>query len=497
MTENYTEQTAEQKSLIGKLLRFCLTNKLVVGLIVLFVIGVGIYVAPFDWNLGGFPRNPVPTDAIPDIGENQQIVFTEWMGRSPQDIEDQITYPLTVSLLGVRGVKTIRSFSMFGFSSVYIIFKENVPFDESRWSILEKLNSFPAGTLPEGVQPALGPDSTALGQIYWYTLEGRNSNGKPAGGWDLEELRSTQDWYVRYALLSADGVSEDASVGGFVREYQIDVDPDAMRAYNVTLPEIYAAVKGSNIDVGAKSIEVNRVEYFIRGIGFIKSVDDIENSVIKVNDNVPISIKNVAKVSLGPALRRGALDKDGAEAVGGVVVARYGENPLAVIKNVKKKIEDISAGLPAKVIIDNSKVTTDEVRNFAQSNGFDAYKNDDSLNQEAWLKFLRSSPKNKWPEWADISQVTIVPFYDRTGLIYETLGTLNDALAQEILITCIVVILTGNALTKQYSYRRNASPCCSIMLYRNEILPCRCEHSRIVRYSDCNRNYCRYGNCYM
>jgi Cu(I)/Ag(I) efflux system membrane protein CusA/SilA len=394
MTENYAELTPEQKSLVGKLLRFCLTNKLVVGLIVLFVIALGIYVAPFDWNLGGLPRDPVPTDAIPDIGENQQIVFTEWMGRSPQDVEDQISYPLTISLLGVPGVKTIRSYSFFGFSSIYIIFKENVDFYWSRSRVLEKLNSLPAGTLPEGVQPALGPDATALGQIYWYTLEGRDLEGKPAGGWDLEELRTIQDWYVRYALLSADGVSEVASVGGFVREYQIDVDPDAMRAYNVTLPEVYAAVKGSNIDVGAKSIELNRVEYFIRGIGFIKHVEDVENSVIKVNDNVPISIKDVATVTLGPALRRGALDKDGAEAIGGVVVARYGENPLAVIKNVKKKIEEISAGLPKKTLPDGT-----------------------------------------------VSKVTVVPFYDRTGLIYETLGTLNDALIQEILITCIVVIL--------------------------------------------------------
>jgi Cu(I)/Ag(I) efflux system membrane protein CusA/SilA len=394
MTENYTEFTPEQKSLVGRLLRFCLTNKLVVGLIVLFVIALGIYVAPFDWELGGFPRDPVPTDAIPDIGENQQIVFTEWMGRSPQDVEDQISYPLTISLLGVPGVKTIRSYSFFGFSSIYIIFKEKIDFYWSRSRVLEKLNSLPAGTLPEGVQPALGPDATALGQIFWYTLEGRNPEDKPAGGWDLEELRTIQDWYVRYALLSADGVSEVASVGGFVREYQIDVDPDAMRAYNVTLPEIYAAVKGSNVDVGAKSIELNRVEYFIRGIGFIKRVEDIENSVIKVNENVPISIKNIGTVTLGPALRRGALDKDGAEAVGGVVVARYGENPLAVIKNVKQKIEEISAGLPKKTLPDGT-----------------------------------------------VSKVTVVPFYDRTGLIYETLGTLNDALIQEILITCIVVIL--------------------------------------------------------
>ncbi len=440
MTENYTELTVEQKSVVGKLLRFCLTNKLVVALLVLFVVVTGIYVAPFDWQFWGLSRNPVPTDAIPDIGENQQIVFTEWMGRSPQDVEDQISYPLTVSLLGVPGVKTIRSYSFFGFSSIYIIFKEDVEFYWSRTRVLEKLNSLPAGWLAEGVQPVLGPDATSLGQVYWYTLEGRDPQGNPTAGWDLEELRTIQDWYVRYAFLSADGVSEVASVGGFVREYQVDIDPDAMRAYNVTLPEIYTAVKASNIDVGAKSIELNRTEYFIRGIGFIKSVEDIENSVIKVNDNVPISIKQIGTVALGPALRRGALDKDGAEAVGGVVVARYGDNPLAVIKNVKQKIKEISSGLSAKVVIDNSKVSPEEVRAFARANGFQAYL-DTQINHKAWLNYLRTTPPEQWPSWANISQVTVVPFYDRTGLIYETLGTLNDALAQEILITCIVVIL--------------------------------------------------------
>ena len=440
MTDNYLEPTPEQRSLVGRLLRFCLTNKLVISLMVLFIIAAGFYVAPFDWHLGGIERNPVPVDAIPDIGENQQIVFTEWMGRSPQDVEDQISYPLTISLLGVPGVKTIRSYSFFGFSSIYIIFKENVDFYWSRSRVLEKLNSLPAGTLPEGVQPALGPDATALGQIFWYTLEGRDPDGNPAGGWNLEELRTVQDWYVRYGLLAADGVSEAASVGGFVREYQIDVDPDAMRAYGVTLPEIYAAVKGSNIDVGAKSIELNKGEDFIRGIGFIKTVGDIENSVIKVNENVPISIKNVATVTLGPALRRGALDKDGAEAVGGVVVARYGENPLAVIKNVKKKIAEISPGLPSKVVIDDSMVGPEDVRQFAQTHGFQGYK-EDQLNQDAWKEYLKGTPKEQWPQWATISQVTVVPFYDRTGLIYETLGTLNEALIQEILITCIVVIL--------------------------------------------------------
>ena len=441
MSERFSEElTAEQKSLMGRLQLFCLTNKLVVALVVLFAIGWGIIVAPFDWEVGGLMRRPVPVDAIPDIGENQQIVFTAWMGRSPQDVEDQISYPLTVSLLGVPGVKTIRSYSFFGFSSIYIIFKENIDFYWSRSRVLEKLNSLPAGTLPADVQPALGPDATALGQIYWYTLEGRDPQGKPCGGWDLEELRTIQDWYVRYGLLAADGVSEVASVGGFVREYQIDVDPDAMRAYNVSFADVYGAVKASNIDVGAKTIELSRVEYFIRGVGFIKQISDIEDSVIKVVDNVPVLVKDVATVTQGPALRRGALDKEGAEAVGGVIVARYGDNPLAVIKNVKKKIAEISPGLPSKVHIDFSQVTADEIRRYGQEHDFESY-NGAEVNQDAWLAHLREIPAENWPKWATISQVNVIPFYDRAGLIYETLGTLQSALSEEILITIIVVIL--------------------------------------------------------
>lgn len=393
--EHVSAKKTDNGSWIAKLIRFCLEMKIVVFLFVLVVVAWGIMVAPFDWNLGGLPRDPVPVDAIPDIGENQQIVFTEWMGRSPQDVEDQITYPLTVSLLGIPGVKTIRSYSMFGFSTIYIIFKEDVDFYWSRSRVLEKLNSLPAGTLPAGVQPALGPDATALGQVFWYTLEGRDPEGNPTGGWDLDELRSIQDWYVRYALLSADGVSEVASVGGFVKEYQIDVDPDAMRAHRVTLQDVFGAVKASNVDVGARTIEVNKVEYVIRGLGFVRSLRDLEETVVAVRDRVPIRVKDVAHVTLGPALRRGALDKEGAEAVGGVVVVRYGDNPLAAIKNVKKKIAEISPGLPKKTLPDGT-----------------------------------------------VSQVTIVPFYDRTGLIYETLGTLNRALYEEILVTVIVILLT-------------------------------------------------------
>ena len=388
---------------MGRILGFCIYNKLVVGLVAAFIILWGIYVAPFDWEFKGFPRSPVAVDAIPDIGENQQIVFTDWPGRSPQDVENQITYPLTTALLGIPDVKTIRSNSMFGFSSIYIIFEEFSAFEKlfegkdfywTRSRVLEKLSSLPAGTLPAGVQPMLGPDATGLGQIFWYTLEGRDEDGKPTGGWDLEELRTIEDWQVRQKLRSAIGASEVASIGGFVRQYQIDVDPDAMRAFSVRLEDVFEAVMKSNIDVGAQTIELNRVEYLIRGIGFIKGIEDIENTVIKVSDNVPVQIKHVAKVSLGPQVRLGALDKAGAEVVGGVVVARYKSNPLEVIKNVKKKIEEISPGLPSKTLADGT-----------------------------------------------VSKVTIVPFYDRTGLIYETLGTLNDALYQEILVTVIVIVI--------------------------------------------------------
>jgi len=384
----------EARTPVERVIRFCLQNRLVVFLLLLMFVGWGILVAPFDWDLRGVERNPVPVDAIPDIGENQQIVFTDWMGRSPQDVEDQITYPLTVAMLGIPGVKSIRSFSMFGFSTIYIIFNENVEFYWSRSRILEKLNSLPSGTLPPSVQPALGPDATALGQVFWYTLEGQDEHGNPTGGWDLNELRSIQDWYVRYGLTSTEGVSEVASVGGFVQEYQVDVDPDAMRAYGVGLQEVFNAVKMSNVDVGARTMEINKVEYVIRGLGFIKDINDIERSVIKETEGVPITVEQVARVSIGPALRRGALDKEGAEVVGGVVVVRYGDNPLAAIQKVKEKIREISPGLPQKTLSDGT-----------------------------------------------VSQVRIVPFYDRTGLIYETLGTLNTALIEEILVTIVVVLL--------------------------------------------------------
>jgi len=435
------QQTTEQKSAIGKLIRFCLENKLVVGLFMVAIILAGMLVAPFEWKVGGLQRYPVPVDAIPDIGENQQIVFTQWMGRSPQDVEDQISYPLTVSLLGIPGIKTIRSYSMFGFSTIYIIFKEDVEFYWSRTRVLEKLNSLPAGTLPAMVQPTLGPDATALGQIYWYTLEGRDLDGNPTGGWGPDELRTVQDWYARYWLLSADGVAEVGSIGGYVKEYQVDVDPDAMRAYGVTLDQIYHAVMSANIDVGAKTLEINRTEYFIRGIGFIKDLEDIRSSVVKVgDDNVPVLVEHVAKVALGPATRRGALDKGGASVVGGVVVARYGDNPLAVINNVKAKVGETREALPAKVLIDEDIASRETIEAYAQANSLDTFDGREE-SQKAWLAHLRSTSRDTWPAWATISKVTVVPFYDRTGLIYETLGTLNESIAQEILVTIIVVLI--------------------------------------------------------
>lgn len=380
--------------MLNRSIKFLIENKLVAVLLLALFIGWGTVNAPFNWDTGFLPSDPVAVDAIPDIGENQQIVFTKWDGRSPQDIEDQITYPLTSSLLGIPGVKTIRSSSMFGFSSIYVIFEEDVEFYWSRSRILEKLNSLPSNLLPEGVNPALGPDATGLGQIFWYTLEGRDADGNVTGGWDLQELRSIQDYYVKYGLSSASGVAEVASIGGYVQEYQVDVNPELMRQYNIGLNQVVKAVKNSNQDIGAQTLEINQAEYLVRGLGYVKSVEDIENAVVTSADFTSIKIKDIGKVTLGPAARRGILDKEGAEVVGGVVVARYGANPMEVITNVKAKINELKGGLPSKVLADGRT-----------------------------------------------SQLTVVPFYDRTELIVETLDTLNEALTLEILITILVIII--------------------------------------------------------
>ena len=380
--------------MLNKSIKFFLDHKIFAYLLLAVLLLWGLQAIPLKTNSSWVGSNPVAIDAIPDIGENQQIVFTKWTGRSPKDIEDQITYPLTTSLLGIPGVKTIRSSSMFGFSSIYVIFDEDIDFYWSRSRILEKLNSLSDNMLPQGVSPTLGPDATALGQIFWYTLEGRDEQGRPTGGWDLNELRSIQDYYVKYGLSSAQGVSEVASIGGFVQEYQIDVDPEALKVYSVGLSDVVRALQQSNRDVGAQTLEINNVEYLVRGLGYVTSLEDLEDAVVRSDAYTSIRVKDIAKVSLGPSERRGILDKEGAEAVGGVVIARYGANPLEVIKDVKTKIEELSPGLPTKVLEDGT-----------------------------------------------VSRLTVVPFYDRTGLIYETLDTLSLALILEVLITILIVVV--------------------------------------------------------
>ncbi|QKX04250.1 efflux RND transporter permease subunit [Aquimarina sp. TRL1] len=380
--------------MLNKGIKFLIENKLIAFLFLIFFVGWGLVHAPFDGKITFLPSDPVAVDAIPDIGENQQIIYTVWKGRSPKDIEDQITYPLTTSLLGIPGVKTVRSSSMFGFSTIYVIFDEKIEFYWSRSRILEKLNSLPSGLLPEGVSPSLGPDATGLGQIFWYTIEGRDSKGEVTGGWDLHEIRKVQDYFIKYALSGVEGVSEVASIGGYVQEYHIDIDPELMKQYNVQLDQVANVVKQSNQESGIQTLEINKVEYIVRGLGYVKSIEDIENTVIRSEGYTPIRIKDIAKVSLGPASRRGILDKEGAEVVGGVVVSRFGANPMQVIKNVKEKINEIAQGLPVKTLKDGRE-----------------------------------------------SQLTIVPFYDRSTLIAETLDTLKEALTLEILITILVIVI--------------------------------------------------------
>lgn len=333
--------------------------------------------------VGGYCALTVPIDAIPNIGENQVIVFTEWPGRSPKDVEDQVTYPLSVALLTVPHAQSVRGKSMFGYSFVQITFADGTDFYWARSRVLERLGTAIA-SLPQGVTPTLGPDATALGQVYYYVLEG-------PPGMNLAELRTLQDYVVRYELQSVQGVSEVASVGGYVRQYQIEVNPDALRFHDIPLERLLAAVKDSNIDVGAKTVESGGMEYIIRGRGFIgqnkdveQSLADIEKTVVLSRDGVPVRIRDLAQVQLGPDFRSGAIDLNGTEAVGGIVVMRFGENPRDVIQRVREKIEQIEPSLKG---------------------------------------------------------VKVLPVYDRTGLIDETVATLTEALQQELVITAVVIVL--------------------------------------------------------
>jgi Cu(I)/Ag(I) efflux system membrane protein CusA/SilA len=352
---------------IERVIEWSIRNRFVVVAAFVVVVAAGIYAVV-----------NAPVDAIPDLSENQVIVFTDWMGRSPREIEDQVTYPLSVNLQGLAGVKVVRSSSEFNFSMVDVIFEDGVDFYFARQRVLERL-ALASTFLPPGVVPYLAPDATALGQIFWYTVEGR--------GVDPGRLRAIQDWYVRYQLNAVPGVAQVASVGGSPIEYQVDVDPQKLRAYGVTLGEVYAALARSNSAVGGRVIHQGGAEYPIRGIGWFETLDDVRDVVVKADPRTgtPVCVSNVATVALGPQFRRSVLEKDGDEVTGGVVMMRYGENPLEVTRRVKAKIEALAPGLP------------DGVR--------------------------------------------IVPFYDRTRLIRGAIGTLAGVLEHEMLIASVAVLL--------------------------------------------------------
>ncbi|NUM52020.1 MAG: efflux RND transporter permease subunit [Candidatus Hydrogenedentes bacterium] len=351
--------------MIESIIEFSCRNKAIVIIGWLAVAGYGIYITV-----------NTPVDAIPDLSENQVIVFTDWMGRSPKEIEDQITYPLSVNLQGLAGVKAVRSSSEFNFSMINIIFDDSVDFYFARTRVLERLalaNTF----LPQGVIPYLAPDATALGQIFWYTVEGDNQ--------DLGTLRAIQDWYVRYQLNAVPGVAQVSSVGGMPQEYQVDITPERLRAYNVTLGQIYSAIEKSNSAVGGRVVQKGNAEYLIRGVGWIESIEDIRNTVVTVRNSVPVLVSDVATVQMGPEFRRSVLEKDGHEVVGGVVMMRYGENPLEVTRAIKDKIRQLQTGMPAGV--------------------------------------------------------SIVPFYDRTQLIEGAIHTVTRILEHEIVIAAVAILL--------------------------------------------------------
>ncbi len=319
--------------MLEKLIDWSIQNKFLVMLATVFFIVGGTYT-----------MFKTPIDAIPDLSDVQVIVFTEYPGQAPQVVEDQVTYPLTTQMLAVPGAKVVRGYSFFGFSFVYIIFEDGTDLYWARSRVLEYLN-YAAGRLPPGVTPALGPDATGVGWVYEYVLESDKH--------DLQQLRSIQDWYLRYELTSVPGVSEVASIGGYVKQYQVEVDPDKLLAYHITIPQIKRAIQRSNNDVGGRLVEMAETEFMVRGLGYIKSVKDLENVVVGTDRRgTPILLRDLAKVHLGPELRRGLAELDGeGEAVGGVVVMRFGDNALKTIEGVKKKLEQLQAGLPEGVRI--------------------------------------------------------------------------------------------------------------------------------------------------
>lgn len=321
--------------MVQKLIGLALRNRLIVLLAAAGMFGWGIY---------SVKQNPI--DAIPDLSENQVIVFTEWMGRSPQVIEDQVTYPLVSNLQGIPRIRNIRGSSMFGMSFVYVIFEDNVDIYWARTRVLERLN-FAQRLLPQGITPTLGPDGTGVGHIYWYHLD--------APKMDLGEQRALQDWYVKFALQTVPGVAEVASFGGFEKQYQLVIDPVKLQYYNVSLMDVMNKVKANNNDVGGRKFEMADMAYIIRGLGYIKNKEDIENIALGNYNGIPVRVRDVGSVQMGGDLRLGIFDMDGkGEVVGGIVVMRYNENADRVIKAVKAKIKEVEKGLPEGVTLKTS-----------------------------------------------------------------------------------------------------------------------------------------------
>ena len=316
--------------MVQKIIDISLKNRYIV-----LLLAIGLFV----WGISAIKKNPI--DAIPDLSENQVIVFTEWMGRSPQVMEDQVTYPLVSNLQGVPKVKNIRAASMFGMSFVYVIFEDDVDVYWARTRVLERLN-YAQRLLPQGVTPALGPDGTGVGHIFWYHLD--------APKMDLGEQRALQDWYVKFALQTVPGVAEVASYGGFEKQYQLVVDPVKLQYYNISLMDVMNKVKANNNDVGGRKFEMSDMAYIIRGLGYVKNKEDIENIALGNYNGIPVSVKDIGQVQMGGDLRLGIFDADGnGEVVGGIVVMRYGENADQVIKAVKEKLKDVEKGLPEGV----------------------------------------------------------------------------------------------------------------------------------------------------
>src|SRR3990172_1469608 len=322
--------------MLKKIIELSVNNKLLIILFTLFAVG---------WGIWAVYRTPL--DAIPDLSDVQVIIYTEYPGQAPQVVEDQITYPLTTAMLAVPKSKVVRGFSFFGVSFVYIIFEDGTDIYWARSRVLEYLN-FAYGKLPKGVTPSLGPDATGVGWVFEYSIEGK--------GYNLAELRGIQDWYVRYQLTKVPGVSEVASIGGFVKQYQVNIDPNKLLTHNISLKDVVDSIKMGNVDVGGRVVELAEREYMVRGLGYIKKLPDIENIVLKVDQSgTPIRIQDVARVELGPDERRGIVERDGeGEVAGGIVVMRFGENALDVIRNVKKKIEELKPGLPPGVQINTT-----------------------------------------------------------------------------------------------------------------------------------------------